>query len=429
MSLPPSSAARPPSTRQLAFVLDDDPRILAIVCQILVSIGFVAQQFATPAALYEELKNVSPELIVLDLALGQSDAIEVIRDLEALHYKGKVLLISGRGEATLSEIQRIGEDHGLIMVPALKKPFRASDLKNRLAAFTQSKETRLQPNAAQIAKHETRCERIDPAEALRNRWLELWYQPKVDLKSMNACGAEALLRVKHPEHGIILPAAFLPPSGSALFQPLTEFVIKQAMADWDFFAGQGQPLKLAINVPLSVLQSPSFTRLVRESLPQDPKFPGLIVEVTETDALVDPGKVREIAMQLKLCNVGISIDDFGEAHSSLARLRDLPCIELKLDRSFVSGCAKDQAKQAFCKAAIELARGFGVTVCAEGVEDAGDLPTLIALGCHSAQGFLFAKPMDRVSFVKMLRGRAGQSSQNASYGKDSGRVALRSVTA
>src|SRR5580700_9302015 len=119
MSLPPSSAARPPSTSQLAFVLDDDPRILAIVCQILVSIGFVAQQFATPAALYEELKNVSPELIVLDLALGQSDAIEVIRDLEALHYKGKVLLISGRGEATLSEIQRIGEDHGLIMVPAL----------------------------------------------------------------------------------------------------------------------------------------------------------------------------------------------------------------------------------------------------------------------------------------------------------------------
>jgi EAL domain-containing protein (putative c-di-GMP-specific phosphodiesterase class I) len=168
---------------------------------------------------------------------------------------------------------------------------------------------------------------------------------------------------------------------------------------------------LAINVPLSVLQEPSFISLVRDTLSRHAGFPGMIFEVTESDALVDPDGVREVATQLKLHNVGLSIDDFGEAHSSLARLRDLPCVELKLDRSFVSGCAKDRAKHTICKATIELARGFGVIVCAEGVEDPEDPLALIALGCHTAQGFLFGKAVDPVSFAKMLIGRLSDSKQ------------------
>jgi EAL domain-containing protein (putative c-di-GMP-specific phosphodiesterase class I) len=122
--------------------------------------------------------------------------------------------------------------------------------------------------------------------------------------------------------------------------------------------------------------------------------------------LLDPHGIREFATQLKLYNVGISIDDFGGTHSSLARLRELPCVELKLDRSYVSGCATDAAKQSLCAAAVELARGFGLSVCAMGVENVEDLRTVIELGCHEAQGFLFAKPMDSVSFVKMLARRA-----------------------
>ena len=162
---------------------------------------------------------------------------------------------------------------------------------------------------------------------------------------------------------------------------------------------------MAINIPLSTLQTPAIVELIRSSLPKKPNFPGLIVEVSEGDVL-DSSGIREIATQLKLYNVGISIDDFGGAHSSMARLRDLPCVELKLDRSYVSGCAADGAKQSICAAAIQLAHGFGLTVCAMGVENVEDLRALIDLGCHSAQGFLFAKPMDSVSFVNMLLGRA-----------------------
>jgi EAL domain-containing protein (putative c-di-GMP-specific phosphodiesterase class I)/FixJ family two-component response regulator len=403
MSNSQPSEADPTSTGPLAYILDDEPQARAIAAKVLASLGFEPRQFAGPAALFADLKKASPELIALDLVLGQSDAIEVIRHLETFHYKGKVLLISGRDHVTLAEIRRIGEQHGLTMLPPVQKPFRASDIRASLAAVGVA-QTGQAP-----APNDTGQARIDPAEALRNSWLRLWYQAKIDLKSITVCGAEALLRVQHPEFGIISPANFLPPANSAIYQPLTKFAVQQAIVDWENFAAQGQPLKLAINVPLSTLKLPALAKLIRGSLPKKPNFPGLLVEVSEDDMLMDPSGIREIATQLKLYNVSISIDDFGGAHSSLARLRDLPCVELKLDRSCVSGCATDSAKQSVCAAAVELAHGFGLSVCAMGVENIADLRTLIDLGCHSAQGFLFAKPMDSVSFIKMLHGRSAGS--------------------
>jgi EAL domain-containing protein (putative c-di-GMP-specific phosphodiesterase class I)/FixJ family two-component response regulator len=414
MSNSQPSGVGPISAGQLAYVLDDEPQIRAIVCRILGSLGFAPHQFADPAALFADIKKASPELIVLDLALGHSDAVEVIRNLETFGYKGKVLLISGRGHATLGEIQRIGERHGLTMVQPVQKPFRAADIRNSLAAVAQVPNGPPPAQSPDAERKDQKEIQIDPAEALRNSWLRLWYQAKIDLKSMTVCGAEALLRAQHPEFGIVSPANFMPARGAAIHQPLTKFVVLQAMADWENFARQGQVLKLSINVPLSTLQSPAFVELIRNSLPKRPNFPGLIIEVTEGDMLLDPSGIREIATQLKLYNVVLSIDDFGGAHSSLARLRELPCAELKLDRSYVSGCATDGAKRSVCAAAIELAHGFGLTVCAKGVENVEDLRTLIDLGCHSVQGFLFAKPLDPASFVKMLLGRfAGSKSPSA----------------
>src|SRR5258708_35916233 len=140
---------------------------------------------------------------------------------------------------------------------------------------------------------------------------------------MTVCGAEALLRARHPDYGIVAPANFLPANRSGLYQPLTKFVVLQAMADWDIFAEEGQPLKLSINIPLATLQSPTIVELIRNSLPKKPNFPGLIVEVTEGDMLLDPSGVSEVASQLKLYNVVLSIDNFGGAGSSLIQVPHL----------------------------------------------------------------------------------------------------------
>ena len=117
---------------RLAFVLDDEARLGVALCKMLVGIGIDARQFVDPAAFLSELEASNPDLIILDLALGQSDAIDVIHELEARKFKGRVILISGRDIGTLMEVERIGRSHGLSMLPSLPKPFRMADIKDCL---------------------------------------------------------------------------------------------------------------------------------------------------------------------------------------------------------------------------------------------------------------------------------------------------------
>lgn len=384
-----------------AFVLDDELRVGTVVCKALTMAGLAARQFADPLQFLTELKLSAPDLVVLDLALGQTDAVEIIRKLEVLKFKGRVLLISGRHEEELKEIERIGRSHRLDMLQPLQKPFRVTEIKSRLEAPPAPAIPG--PKAPQSPPEKTAgVARIDFAEALRSNWLEVWYQPKVELRSLQVSGAEALIRARHPDRGMIAPVDLLPPPGDPLYRPLSVFVIRQTMMEWERFADRGFPLKIAVNVPISVLNEPGFVSVVRQMVPSHPKFPGLVVEVTEDEIIRDPEWVREIAAQLRLCNVWISLDDFGCAYASLARLKDLPFSEIKLDRSFVTGCAADPLKRGLCQTVVDLARRFGASACAEGVETADDLRCLMELGFDTAQGFLFAKPMPSSGFLNFL---------------------------
>jgi EAL domain-containing protein (putative c-di-GMP-specific phosphodiesterase class I) len=343
--------------------------------------------------------------------------VEVIHQLENLKFTGCVLLISGRGEAALNEIQRIGKSHGLAMLPPLPKPFRAEQLADRLRAMG---EVGHPVPAASKAEEPAAPAEADLAEALEKGWLQLWYQPKIELKTLTVCGAEALIRARHPERGLVLPAGLLPPADDPLYQPLSRFVIRRAMADWRHFAEQGLPLKLAINLPVSVVYAPDFVGFLREQLPTDSKFPGLFAEITEDEVIREPAWMREVATQLKLYNVQISIDDFGSAYSSLSRLLNLPCAEIKLDRSLIANCSSDRNKLTLCRTVVDLAHGLGVSICAEGVETIEDLRALIAMKCDTAQGFLFARPMERTAFVQKLRDskvgkRAGAPAPGAAW--------------
>ena len=405
MSAPAATMGCDTLNASSACVLDDDVHIGRLVCQLLVANGFTPRQFADPVTFLTEVKASSPKLIVLDLALGQTDAIEIIRKLEVIKYEGKLLLMSGHDETVLDKIKQIGASRGLAMVPPLRKPFRANDLKRSLEAPV---EISCAPVKAQNSPVKPVV--VDLAEALANRWLELWYQPKIDLNSMKICSAEALARVRHPKHGIVLPASFLPAANDPVYLPLTKFVIQQALEDWSYFNERQVLLKLAVNIPLSTLRTSEFVTYVREALPKDPQFPGFLFEITEDEVTGDVTQIDEIAAQLGLCNIGLSIDDFGAGYSSLSRLRDLPCAEVKIDRSFVSNCSLDGAKQSLCNAAIELAHKFGASVCAEGVENPNDLQKLIEMRCDTAQGSLFARPMSREAIVQMLSDPAEPSS-------------------
>jgi EAL domain-containing protein (putative c-di-GMP-specific phosphodiesterase class I)/CheY-like chemotaxis protein len=371
-----------------AFVVDDEAQVRAFVSNVLTLAQFTPHQFGSGSEVEAALKEFTPSIIILDLSLGDSDAVEVMRTLAAAHFTGDVLLISGHQEDTLREVQEIGEHRGLAMLPPLHKPFRIDELRARLAvvfdgAYRQASSARLE-------------------EALRNDWLELWYQPKIELGSRKVCGAEALIRLRHPKKGMVQPSQFLPLPGDPLYYPLTDFVVMRSLADWSTFAQSKMTGRLAINVPASVLQRPDFVANVRKHLPKHPDFPGLIVEITEDEAIRDPDLAREIAVQLKLYDVHVSIDDFGSGYSSLERLNELPFAEIKLDRKFVHGCADDMKKRDMCQAVIGLADRFDIVAVAEGVEREEDLEVLIDIGYPVAQGFLFARPMPSGQFTDLL---------------------------
>lgn len=392
------SAAKSSSEDPLrhAFVVDDEVQVRTFISNVLTSSGFRTHQLGSALEVSAELTRHIPALIILDLSLGDSDAIEVIRSLAALRFPGEVLLISGHQAETVREVQKIGERRGLAMLPPLHKPFRVDELRGRLAGVRD--------------RGETTAGGISLGAALEHNWLELWYQPKIDLRTMLVCGAEALIRLRHPTHGVVLPGQFLPRPGDNLYYPLTEFIVRRSLADWSLFAQERMTNRLAINVPASVLQRPAFVTNVRENLPVHPKFPGLIVEITEDEAISDPELAREIAVQLKLYNVHVSIDDFGSGYSSLERLNELPFAEIKLDRSFVQGCSSDPQKREMCQVVMNLANRFGITAVAEGVETADDLRVLMEIGYPVAQGFLFARPLERGDFVKLLASPATMAS-------------------
>ncbi len=388
-----------PKRPRSALILDDDPKVGLVLCKLLTALGVANRHFVDPLAFLAETRVNHPELILLDLALGQSDAIDLIRKLEVLKYRGRVLLVSGKDVTILNEAERIGRAHGLWMLPPLQKPVRMADIAGRLDAPSQPP-----ADAGHAGDHAERhpAPRADLEEALREKWLEVWYQPKVCLRSLSVSGAEALVRVRHPRQGLVQPIDFLPPASDPLYKPLTAFVMRRAMSDWVAFAQRGFSLKLAVNIPASVLNAPGFVDVLRRMIPSDEGFPGVVLEITEDEIIRDPEWLREIATQVRLYNAAISIDDFGSAYASLSRLKDLPFSELKLDRSFVTGCADDPLKRSLCQTVVDLGHRFGASVCAEGVEEESDLRSLMSQSFDTVQGYFFAKPMPAADFMAFM---------------------------
>jgi EAL domain-containing protein (putative c-di-GMP-specific phosphodiesterase class I) len=250
--------------------------------------------------------------------------------------------------------------------------------------------------------------RIEIDEALDNGWVEIWYQPKIDLKRKCLSGAEALARIRHPSHGVLLPGTFVPGITETSIASLTEHALISTLSSWTKFEDAGFNLQLAINVPVSVLAELPIPDLVDAHRPRSESWPGIIVEVTEDQIVRDMKLAQQVAERLRASGIKIAIDDFGAGYSSFSSLRELPFVELKLDSSFVKHCATDATNAAICQTAVDLAHRFGSAAVAEGIENAADLQALMVMGCDFGQGVLIAPPMPQERFLELLRQRVSK---------------------
>jgi EAL domain-containing protein (putative c-di-GMP-specific phosphodiesterase class I) len=248
-------------------------------------------------------------------------------------------------------------------------------------------------------------DKIPLSEVLRRNWFELWYQPKIALRTMRMVGAEALVRARHPDRGVVAPFFFLPGASEDDMLALTEQVILTALGDWDIFNDYGVAMKFAVNVPVSAFVKLPIPQMLREARPRAANWPGLVLEVTEDQIINDLTLANDVADALRELNCTLALDDFGAGYSSLARLRQLPFSELKIDRSYVMNCDRDPLNAGLCETIVELGKRFGFGIVAEGIETVHESHKLQGIGCDVGQGYLFAKPMPKGELITLMRQR------------------------
>jgi EAL domain-containing protein (putative c-di-GMP-specific phosphodiesterase class I) len=245
--------------------------------------------------------------------------------------------------------------------------------------------------------------------------ISLAYQPIVDVVSESITGFEALLRWTHPERGLIPPATFVPVAEeSGLVLALGRWVLRtacQQASEWN--ERQGRPVTVTVNLSVRQLQDDSLALDVEAALQESGLPPAcLTLEMTESVIMREPSAARARLQELKQLGVRIAIDDFGTGYSSLSHLQQFPVDILKIDRSFLHRMHQGSQDTALVRTIIALAKLLSLSTIAEGVEDAHQQQQLRELGCDSAQGFLFGRPMG-VEEVEALLQEAGNRKQEA----------------
>jgi EAL domain-containing protein (putative c-di-GMP-specific phosphodiesterase class I) len=258
--------------------------------------------------------------------------------------------------------------------------------------------------ARQSALHRFGIEQ-DLRRALDRDEFTLHFQPVVDVRSRTAVGAEALIRWRHPERGLIAPGEFIGAAEtSGLIEPIGLWVLRNACAQVRAWNRTGHDsLRMAINLSARQFLDPDLMAHVVEAINDHGISPAqLEIELTETAAMVDHDHTRRLFTSLRDIGVSIAIDDFGTGFASMSYLRTLPFDKLKIDREFVTNVHKIPQNQAICGALIELSKGLGLKVLAEGTESEEEVRYLVEHGCSLFQGFYFSRPVPGKEFTGLL---------------------------
>jgi diguanylate cyclase (GGDEF)-like protein len=235
----------------------------------------------------------------------------------------------------------------------------------------------------------------DLRQAIDNDELTLHYQPQISIASGEIEAVEALVRWNHPTEGLIFPDQFIMLAEKTdLIDRLTDWVMRQALADAPQFLSDNGALRVAVNISARNLSKVGFASKVIDALAVSEVAPErLVVEVTETALMADPERAAVALAELSAAGVHLSIDDFGVGQTSLSYLSSLPISELKIDRMFITDMKQHYGHAAIVRSIIDLGHNLGFRVVGEGVEDESVFDELALGGCDVAQGYLFARPM------------------------------------
>jgi EAL domain-containing protein (putative c-di-GMP-specific phosphodiesterase class I) len=294
----------------------------------------------------------------------------------------------------IKTVESLVQAHKLRFLGTLQKPVEEAALLTTLVNFTGAELNTSYGPILNLTPEEIRA-------GLEADQVETFFQPKVTVADRRVVGAECLVRWRHPQRGLVQPAAFVSVAEEhGLIDDLTMAVFRKAMTHLREWTRLGHDLKVSVNVSMDNLNRLDLPEVFADIAGQAGVEPGrVILEMTESRLMSDIATSLEIITRLRLKGFGLSIDDFGTGYSSMEKLKQLPFTELKVDRSFVYGATGDSVARAILESSVQMGHALGMNVVAEGAETQEDWDLLAAIGCDEVQGYIAARPMPAEEFI------------------------------
>ncbi|MBL3526212.1 MAG: EAL domain-containing response regulator [gamma proteobacterium endosymbiont of Lamellibrachia anaximandri] len=372
------------------LVVDDEPEIGVFVRDVALDLGYEAISIHRPDS-FEEYFSDDIDLVVLDLIMPGRDGVELLRTMAERASNASIILISGYDIGVLHSAQKLASEQGLHVVGTLTKPIRYRELEDMLNAIVYPPKNRPR-DAIEFLEFPSEQEL---QRAIDNDELEPYFQPQVNFSDNSLVGVEALIRWRHPAHGLLMPDIIIPlAEQSGLMDKLSAEVLQQAFKQVSEWMAAGLKTRVAINMAPCNFKDLNLPELIDVKIRQYGLGPDQVtLEVTETTLMQELIKSLDILTRLRMKQIKLSIDDFGTGYSSLQQLHRIPFSEMKIDKSFVIRATSDKEALAIVKMTILLGHELGMKVVAEGIESQETWSLLSDLGCDVAQGYFIAKPM------------------------------------
>lgn len=387
-----------PSLR--ALVLEDHPFQRAFAVKVLQHLGcteiFQAEDGSQALALLQQVGAV--DITLCDLRMNGMDGLEFLQQASHSNLVGAIIISSSMSLDLRYSVQKIISLLGMQLLGDVGKPLQPEVLAPLLEKYSASS---YKPSSRAPDLVLPDCQEV--TQALRDRQIKAYYQPKINLRTGEMYGVEVLARWLHPIKGILSPAVFLPTlERCEMMDELLFDQLNQALALQKQLREKDIALNFAFNLQTSQLVGGQLTQRIKSILDHfDLPGDGLTFELTEGGLLDATAASLETLVRLRMMGCQLSIDDFGAGFSSLKRLCQLPFNEIKLDGEFVRTLHEPRC-QAVISSTLALGDSLGMSVVIEGIETLEQRDTLLDLGCSRGQGYFYASPMSSADLLSRL---------------------------
>jgi len=382
------------------LVLDDDQLLRFMMKKMLRSFSAAKVLEASNGTEALEILRVPEtkpvDIILCDLNMPGMDGMEFIRHLGEAHSTASVIIISSHDDTLIAAVRKMALAYHVNLLGTLQKPVTRTQLE---ALILQQKSAL--PRKAAYASATPNFTLEDILQGIERKEFEPFYQPKVSFKTGLINGAEALARWIHPQYSVIAPYAFielLEKSGN--IDELTFLILEKAAIACQALHDNGHIISVSVNLSSKSLNNPALAEKITQAVRNagvDPKY--IMLEITESATMTDVAQSLENLARLKMHGFGLSIDDYGTGFSNMQQMTRIAFSELKIDQSFVKGCADNKNLCVVVRSSIEMAHKLKIECTAEGVETREDWDTLKGMECDTAQGYFIAKPMSLASLL------------------------------